>query len=59
MADDRDAFDAGLGNEHSVERIPVVHWELCLEIGILDGYGKHDGIEVRQGLRYPLPIGLG
>ena len=40
MAHDGKVFDAGLRNEQSVEGIAMVSGQLCLDIGLFDGYGE-------------------
>lgn len=40
MSHNRKAFDAGLSNEHPVERITVMCWQTFQRVDMLDSYGK-------------------
>jgi len=40
VSDHGEAFNAGLGSEHPVERIPVMRWQTFQRMGMFDGYGK-------------------
>jgi len=40
VSDQRESFNAGLRDEHPVERIPVMGGQIFQRVGMLDRYGK-------------------
>ncbi len=40
MGDNRESFNAGLSDEHPVERVPVMRRQIFQRVGMLDRYGK-------------------